>query len=78
MTFPRRLQIFGVALVFVGLLTSPLKPYVFRCGMKPVDLLEGQCTAFKEWHSPIGYIPLALGIVAIAFRIVLKIRESTE
>ncbi|MCZ8370487.1 MAG: hypothetical protein O9293_11075 [Porphyrobacter sp.] len=78
MTFPRRLQIFGVALVFAAFLTSPLKPYVFRCGMKPVDLLEGPCTAFKEWHSPIGFIPLALCVVAIAASVVLKNRESNK
>ena len=78
MTFPRRLQIFGVALVFVGFLTSPLKPYVFSCGRWTVNLLEGPCTTFKEWHSPIGYIPLALGILAIAASVVLKNRGSNK
>jgi hypothetical protein len=68
----------GVALVFAGFLISPLKPYVFRCRTYTVNLLEGPCTAFKEWHSPMGYIPLALGIVAIAISAVLKHRERTQ
>ncbi|MBA4043941.1 MAG: hypothetical protein C0471_05920 [Erythrobacter sp.] len=72
------MQIFGVALVLAGFLTSPLKPYVFRCGKWTVDLTEGPCTAFKEWHSPMGFIPLALGIVAIAASVVLKNRESNK
>ena len=80
--FPRWFQMMGVALVFAGFLASPLKPYVLRCRTMTVDLLvdslEGPCTAFKEWHSPIGYIPLALGIVAIAISVVLKRRASNK
>jgi hypothetical protein len=46
--------------------------------MKPVDLIEAQCTAFKEWHSPFGYVPLFVGVLLIVAGMIFRRSESNK
>jgi hypothetical protein len=63
----------------MGLLTSPIMPLTFRCRMGLVDLIDSYCAAFKEWHSPWGYVPLFVGVfLIVAGRIFGRIEGQND
>ena len=62
---PRNLRALGGSLLFLGLLTSPVKQVALRCWSNPAGWLETQCESFRELHWPIGYVPLVLGVVIL-------------
>ena len=76
MKAPQTLQFLGWILLFTGLLTSPVKQYTLRCWSNPMGWLEAQCEAFREMHSPVGYLPLAVGTVLIVASILARRKES--
>jgi len=44
-----------------------------------VDLIDSYCAAFKEWHSPWGYVPLFVGVfLIVAGRIFGRIEGQND